>query len=175
VFGHSIFSFGIDWMPIAHVALSKTDHNKISMKLEQQVCSLELARRLKELGVKQESYFIWTPWLKEEFPKNHPPKTVELDEWHVLSRDTYEVKTHCAAFTVAELGEIINSYENIAWRAERYVYSAYGHDDEDPGFQIALRKQTKNVWMVDGKEDNEANSRAKALIYLIENKFITLP
>ena len=30
------------------------------MKLEQQVCSLELAQKLKELGVKQESLFYWT-------------------------------------------------------------------------------------------------------------------
>lgn len=31
------------------------------MKLEQQVCSLELANRLKELGVKQDSYFVCVP------------------------------------------------------------------------------------------------------------------
>jgi len=29
------------------------------MKLEDQVCSLELAKRLKELGVEQESLFYW--------------------------------------------------------------------------------------------------------------------
>jgi hypothetical protein len=29
------------------------------MKLEDQVCSLELAKRLQELGVKRESLFYW--------------------------------------------------------------------------------------------------------------------
>ena len=29
------------------------------MKLEEQVCSLELAKELKELGVKQDSMFYW--------------------------------------------------------------------------------------------------------------------
>jgi hypothetical protein len=29
------------------------------MELEKQVCSLELAKRLKELGVEQQSYFVW--------------------------------------------------------------------------------------------------------------------
>jgi hypothetical protein len=40
------------------------------MKLENQVCSLDLAKRLKELGVKQDSYFKWEQW-----PGNHP--------WHI--------------------------------------------------------------------------------------------
>ena len=29
------------------------------MKIESQVCSLELAKKLKELGVKQESLYYW--------------------------------------------------------------------------------------------------------------------
>jgi len=29
------------------------------MNLDQQVCSLEIAKRLKELGLKQDSYFYW--------------------------------------------------------------------------------------------------------------------
>ena len=31
----------------------------IKMKIENQVCSLELAKKLKELGVEQDSYFFW--------------------------------------------------------------------------------------------------------------------
>jgi len=31
------------------------------MKLEDQVCSLELAKRLKDLGMKQESLWYWIP------------------------------------------------------------------------------------------------------------------
>jgi hypothetical protein len=42
------------------------------MKLEQQVCSLQLANKLKELGVKQESLCFWV--------KRHESKE---KEWHV--------------------------------------------------------------------------------------------
>jgi hypothetical protein len=33
------------------------------MELAQQDCSLDLAKRLKEFGVKQESEFYWVDWL----------------------------------------------------------------------------------------------------------------
>jgi hypothetical protein len=36
------------------------------ISLEKQVCSLELAKRLKELGVKQESLFYWAKFNTDE-------------------------------------------------------------------------------------------------------------
>lgn len=62
------------------------------MPLEQQVCSLELSRKLKELGVKQESLYYW---------QVHPEKEPILADMFGTS-----------AFTVAELGEMleINQY-----------------------------------------------------------------
>jgi len=33
--------------------------------LEKQVCSLELAKRLKELGVAQQSLYVWSDWFEE--------------------------------------------------------------------------------------------------------------
>lgn len=95
------------------------------MKLEQQVCSLELSKKLKELGVKQESLFYWSNCCEKEF-------TLECSLWHDI--ETWEwgnghtlenVETKYSAFTVAELGEI--------------------------------------------HTENEADIRAKALIYLLEN------
>lgn len=66
------------------------------MKIEDQVCSLELAKLLKELGVKQESLCFWvepvhskieTPFVQVEYPAG------------------YTARPHiAAAFTVAELG-----------------------------------------------------------------------
>lgn len=64
------------------------------MKLEDQVCSLELAKQLKELGVKQDSYFKW-----EERSGGH----VEL--FH--SKATSCAHEYYSAFTLAELGEML--------------------------------------------------------------------
>jgi len=66
------------------------------MKLENQVCSLELAKKLKELGVKQESLFYWFVY------KN---KYNELSTG--LKKGGGHGKSRFSAFTVAELGEMI--------------------------------------------------------------------
>jgi hypothetical protein len=70
------------------------------MELEDQVCRLELAKRLKALGVKQESLFQhvnnpigmagWQIWYEGRVPN----VLGENAEW-------------CSAFTVSELGEML--------------------------------------------------------------------
>lgn len=61
------------------------------MKLEDQVCSLDLAKRLKELGVKQESLHFWQ-W-------------VEAHQDYEIDNGSYDNKI--SAFTVAEMGEML--------------------------------------------------------------------
>lgn len=62
------------------------------MKLEQQVTSLELSKKLRELGVKQESIFSW----------------VELDgEYRLIDSEPDGWNNGVSTFTVAELGEIL--------------------------------------------------------------------
>lgn len=79
------------------------------MKLEDQVCSLELAKRLKELGVKLESLFYWHYWDNR-------------NTWTLEPAGRYkDEEPFFFAFTVAELGAMLPARvsRNIADQSER--------------------------------------------------------
>jgi len=125
------------------------------MELEQQVCSLELAKRLKELGVKQDSVFFYI---------------VDSDDGYIGVRPINPTKNdgdsrkHFSAFTVAELGELLPTGIQT-YRTSRI-----------PGYSCRVFGPGKpKVWAALGhrqRDTNEANARAKMLIYLLENKLI---
>ena len=132
------------------------------MKLENQVCSLKLAKRLKELGVKQESLWYWNRENEAIYPKLQREtfgKTVWSDTvWY-------------SAFTVAELGEML-------------PYKIYGKTDfeiflerGDCNFIVGYVEEEKSGGRLDDivfEDKTEANARAKMLIYLLENKLLEL-
>lgn len=117
--------------------------------IEKQVVSKELSERLKALGVVQESYFHWVGdslWDSTMGSDYETPSTPLRDDW-------------VSAFTVAELGEMLpgsivslkDGFSDFKWRCERiggdgYVSASGG--------------------------DSEADSRARMLIYLVENKVV---
>jgi len=76
------------------------------MRLEDQVCSLELAKRLKELGVKQESVFRW-----KQHRLEYAGLTAEPEDDACASCEWF------SAFTVAELGDKIKRYELPTWNS----------------------------------------------------------
>jgi hypothetical protein len=78
-----------DWRPTAD-----------KMNLRQQVVSLDLAKRLKELGYKQDSYFRWVTT-----PARSEP--IVWDETMISDYDGGKAKLVTCAVTVAELGEIL--------------------------------------------------------------------
>ena len=117
--------------------------------MENQVCSLDLARKLKELGVKQESLFYYQGQQKE-FDKGFG-YILELGK--VLN---WKGAVFLSAFTVAELGEMIY-----------------------PIFFSGISKRSDGTWGIESEHyevrTTEADARAKVLIYLIENKLISTP
>ncbi len=123
------------------------------MKLENQVCSLTLAQRLKELGVKQESLFYWAKWESKPTSK----------KWGVVSKlrhsyDGREPEHYVSAFTVAELGEMLLNHRNIR---HRFVNAGEGK-------RWVTSNDERNYFA-----DTEADARARMLIYLLENNLIT--
>ena len=123
------------------------------MKLEDQVCSFELAKQLKEFGVKQDSYFVYT------MSENTNISIIPHDELDGM----YAFKW--AAFTVAELGEMLplgrlaaSSKDESGW----YMWYVQ---------VVAPLEKWREMYPC----KNEADARAKMLIYLIENKLIEVP
>lgn len=117
------------------------------MKLEQQVVSLELAKKLKELGVKQEGLFAWVG-------DDDIPHAVRLNRESLRWPDAVVY----VAFTVAELGEMLKEH---------------GLPDYDPLQKHWYRNFSKPRYSLVAS-GTEADARAKMLIYLIENGLIKI-
>lgn len=152
------------------------------MKLEDQVCSLELAKELKELGVKQESLFVWV-YLDQNC------YSIKFYPYSIIPDENSTVKIF-SAFTVAELGKMIPfiikvyKYHNFEWPkgktfyCEQHVgytkhnyspsvmYHYYIYDDEEECNPVDM------IVGPDFSDNNEANSRAMMLIWLIKNGYV---
>jgi hypothetical protein len=116
------------------------------MNLEQQVCGLDLAKRLKELGVKQESYFAWC----------------DCDvhgEYRIVDFHAADGERRISAFSAAELGEMLpqNRVRSIFYVGMWFV------ELFPPNSPLAPAEQRMVA-------DTEANARAKMLIYLLESR-----
>ena len=155
------------------------------MTIQEQICSLELARKLKKLGVRQSSIFAWEKMCGKT---NWNLMYGSLDDIHPVNWDSY-AKTYEAeavvvsAFTVAELGEMLpkhihNSKKDtpgtidgqgnlvVRWVVEGCLV---GYDC----LSERLKKLEERLvpTMID---ISEADCRAKMLIYLLENGLIKI-
>lgn len=123
------------------------------MKLENQVCSPELAKKLKELGVKAESLFAYYGNAGTWYDA-----IVDMDMYKDADASFREAKL-LPAYTAAELGQIL--IEAGRGNMPHYVH----------GQKCWAYHAEPDNWI---EADTEANARAKMLIYLLENKLITL-
>ncbi len=139
------------------------------MKLEDQVISLDLAKRMKELGFVQESLWYWqegthyTTYVCNIVSSGISNSNKEA--W-CGNREDY------SAYTVAELGEMLPTP-----LLEKYHFtcSKYGSEWEcwfekwnNNGYcERAVQKDIMNQYAT-----TEADARAKMLIYLKENNLL---
>ena len=117
-----------------------------TIELRQQVVSLELAKRLKSLGVDQSSTFKWVffDWNLQSIQFT-PPTNPGLDRY--------------AAFTVAELGEMIDLNQR---------YPNLGKSEVGDWFVNFTRHHYDSF-------ENEVDARAAILVYLLEKDVIQPP
>ena len=137
------------------------------MNLENQVCSLDLAKRLKKLGVKQESLFYWiySPYITEDFT------------WVLMYRNENQINKFVnnvefiSAFTVAELEELLPFYIQT---------QVTGSSSYDGKYYLKIEKGVED-WLIGYVMDhklpplialmrkNLTTAFAEMLIWLIEN------
>ena len=136
------------------------------MKLEQQVINLELAKKLKELGIKQSSIFAWEKMCGK---KNWNLMYGSLDDIHPVDWDSYAKTYHAesvivSAFTVAELGEVLpnNLYvKKVPYWLQFEIKNSQG------GWSCQYRNMGRETLKF-FEEETMVNSGAKMLCYLIE-------
>ena len=123
------------------------------MKLEQQVCTLEQAKKLKELGVEQKVLYQW---------KVNDVQTVVIDTPMAMWIERYVPpvgNAFYAAFTVAELGVMLpNYYESHKGAMDDTWYCGMLEGGDGEYFAI---------------EKTESEARAAMLIYLLGNHLTT--
>lgn len=135
------------------------------MNIENQVCTLEQAKRLKELGVCQDSYFLFG----EEAGRI-------VEGWSV---EGYEDNFY-SAFTVAELGVMLPKRLQASWK--RKDDTGLGGSWESScncplEMQYDEKKKlhiVKYVLAFSGKGTTEAIARASLLIGILEYKLISV-
>ena len=119
------------------------------MKLSKQVCSLELAKKLKKLKVEQKSLF-------SHYVKHYSFGIIETEK----VRSVYPVFGVYSAFTVAELGEMlpVRTHTIAETRDKRSKNQLYKCE-----YDVAPNYHSQYA-------ETEADCRAKMLIYIIEQK-----
>jgi hypothetical protein len=98
----------LDLMPKTAIALFKLDHYRSHdfkiVKLNQQVPSQNLGKRINALEVIQEGHLSWNPVISG--PRDLGDSTETMNNAFGVGRTTAPPLNNCAAFSVAESGDV---------------------------------------------------------------------
>ena len=142
------------------------------MMISQQVCSIELAKRLKELGVKQDSLFIWGAY-ENPLKGIVSEKTCPDDEYCIYYCED-KVYKKCptdysvAAYTVAELGNMLMDF-CINNTSDVQLYFNHNCNGYYTLIIPTILNKILNIYIINHKE---SDVRAYAVIWIIENGYM---
>lgn len=128
--------------------------------LEDQVISLEIAEKLRKLGVKEDSLFYWA--YADDDKQWELVFGMDLEEY--ADDFPYQSMNIIPAYNVAELGDLM--------KGKGMGTTAYS-DIQKQWWVSGGKWDVTNQKYSEVKMDlNEANARAQMLVYLLENKLI---
>lgn len=135
------------------------------MELTNQVVNLELAKKLKELGVEKKYSTSLFNWYNEILAGKEVWK---LDNSHRFQHD--EKYQYYLAYSVAELGEMLP----CSVKTDEEILDLWQVKLHNDNWSVCYKMTGENWSEYDQYGKTEADARAKMLIYLIENNLITL-
>lgn len=135
------------------------------MKLEQQVVSLELAKKMKGLGFERGSLFWWGEYTPDNQFKGIMKVCTDLK-----TDDTANYASVCPAYTVAELGEMLPEkvWAGVLDGCSIKDYFYYQQFGKRIGYWLPSGKSLGESF----EAKAEVEARAKMLIWLKENNYL---
>jgi len=140
------------------------------MKLQNQVCTMEQAEKLKELGVIQASLFSWVKHKQTAFPEPSVFFCGEIEDYKKeFGEGCFGITVIGSAFTVAELGAMlpatIDELKLTQWPIPDSNSKTISYGIQYRRHLEVATYSTYPLHVVFG--DNEAKARADLLISLI--------
>lgn len=122
------------------------------MKIEELVTNVELSKKLQEAGVDLPTPFWWLNW--------------ELDKWKIVDSDMGS-KSAVKAYTFEQLWEVLPQYIKVQEKHPTKVLD---------GDQVVYIRYTEGLLGATKffRADNLADAAAEALLWCLENEYITL-
>ncbi len=139
------------------------------MKVEDQVCTIEQAKRFVELGIRLQTYFQW------EVPDNADRSESETCALSITSSAMKKNINTYPAPSAAELGELLPAVVSLE-EEDLFIQGSLGNRRGEFHY-IWFQSSLDNVeWELFPaiEKDTEAEARAEALIWLIENEFVKI-
>jgi hypothetical protein len=130
------------------------------------VCDLEYAKKIKELGVVQESCFYWRK-------QHHVP--FKDQEFKLFSDKGCDFPATYSAWTTTELGIMLPKIIELGeWPSDWYYFTLFADHCIERCLGYRNTITGKDLWWKNSDEPKTANDYAECLIHLIENKHITV-